>query len=121
MLVRPIGIRPAARSRATTGRVGRRGRGVAQRDRARRGHVAGDVEQVLDRDRNAGKARRRGAAPAQDVDVIGGGARLVGMDLEEDAAAFAAGVGDPGEALLDQRPARRSRRKIAGRLRQRPH
>ena len=53
--------------------------------------------------------------------MVGGGARAIGMDLEEDAGAFAGGIGDRGEAFLDQGPARCPGFQFARRLRQRPH
>ena len=59
-------------------------------------------------------ANRDGAAPrpTQMIDVIGRGARGLGMNLEEDASALAGRVGNPGEAFLDQRPARRAGREF---------
>ena len=103
----------AAPDRYESGRAqprhGRRilpGRGsIAQRDRAGRGHVAGDVEQVLDRDRDAGKRRRRGAARPQAVMEVGCRQRIGRMHLEKNPAPFARWIGDPGQALLDQRAA----------------
>ena len=69
MLVRPIGMNPAARSRATEGAS--RAAGAASRSTTEPAVViARNVEQVLDRDRDAGEPRRRGAASAHAVVIL---------------------------------------------------
>jgi hypothetical protein len=74
---------------------------IPQRDRAGRGHVACDIEQVLDRDRNAGERRRRRATRADAVVKIRRRERVRGMDLEKNAPAFSRLIRDPRQALLD--------------------
>jgi hypothetical protein len=100
--------------RRNGGRIALCGRHIGERDRARTRDVACEVEQVLDGDRNAGKARRRRAVRPHRVDIVGRRSRLFGMHFEEDAGAFARRIGDTGKAFLDQRPARSTRCKIAG-------
>ncbi len=95
MLVRPIGMKPAARSRATARRIVLGRRRIPQRDRAGRGHVACDVEQVLDRDRDAGERRSRRATRADAVVKIRRRERVLRMDLEKNAPAFSRLIRDP--------------------------
>src|SRR5712671_1075687 len=90
MLVRPIGTKPTERSRAMTG---------ASR-------VARDVEQILDRDRNARERRGRRVLAPELVDGVGGHARGLAIDLQEGPLAFAGRVLDALDALVDQRAAR---------------
>ncbi|GCC45360.1 hypothetical protein chiPu_0029197, partial [Chiloscyllium punctatum] len=84
------------------GRIGLRRRGILQRPGACARHLPLDVEQVLDRDGNAGKRRRRGVGLAQPVHRIGGFQRRLAIDMDEGALALACGIGDPGDALLDE-------------------
>src|SRR5262249_8825409 len=83
------------------GRVLRRLRS-AQRDRARRGHVARNIEQVLDRDWNAGERRSCGAMRAPAVVKIRRREPVRSMDLEKNAPAFSGLIRDPRQTLLDQ-------------------
>ena len=84
------------------GRIGFRRRRILQRARAGAGHLALDVEQVLDRDGNAGIGRRRGLGLAQPVHRFGGLDRGFLIDMDEGADALARGIGDPGQAFIDQ-------------------
>ena len=102
MLMRPIGTKPAASMRCTTGAFALAAGRVGQHARAGRRRLAGDVEQVLQRDRNAGVAARRPPRCAQRVHRVRHGARLVGVDLDEGARALAGGIGDARQAFLDQ-------------------
>ncbi len=86
------------------GRVGLGGSGILQRAGASAGHLPPDIEQILDRHGNAGVGRRRGVGLAQPVHGVGGPERGFPVDVDEDTLAFAGGVGDPGEALLDKLP-----------------
>ena len=61
---------------------------IPQRDRARRGHVARDIKQILDRDRNSGERRGRRAIGANAVVKIRRRERVCGMDFEKNAPAF---------------------------------
>ena len=106
MLVRPITMKPARRNRATTGRIGFRRRRILQRARAGAGHLPLDVEQILDRDRNAGKARRRGLGLAQPVHRFRRLDRGFLVDMNEDALAL---------ARRDRRSGRGTRRPVCGR------
>ena len=102
MLVRPITMKPARRSRATTGASASAGVQILQRARAGAGHLPLDVKQILDRDRNAGKRRRRRIRLAQPVHRVRRFDRGFLVDVDEGARALAGRVGDFGEALLDQ-------------------
>jgi hypothetical protein len=84
------------------GCIGFRRRGILQCAGAGAGHLPLDVEEILDRDRNAGKRRRCGLGLAQPVHGVGGVEHCVLVDVKEDALAFARGIGDFGKALLDQ-------------------
>ena len=75
---------------------------IPQRDRARRGHVARDIEQILDRDRNAGERRRCGSTRTNAIVRIRRRERVRGMDLEKNAPAFSGLIRDPRQTLLDQ-------------------
>jgi hypothetical protein len=79
-------------SRCAQARDGRRilrGRSrVAQHDRTGGRHLAGNIEQILDRDWDAGKGRRRRAMGTKVVVIVRRGQRARGIDLEEDAAAL---------------------------------
>ena len=103
MLVRPITINPARRSRATAAASASAGAQLLQRPRTGAGHLPLDVEQVLDRNRDAGKARRRRpcACAAGRWRRQRPSARFR-VDVHERARALARGVGDAGETLLDQ-------------------
>src|SRR2546430_1539101 len=71
------------------------GRGVLlQRPGAGGGHLPLDIEELLDRDGNAGKGRRRGVGFSQAVRRVWGakGGGLGGMD--EGGLAFARGISD---------------------------
>ncbi len=84
------------------GRVGIGRRGIVQRARTGAGHLTLDVEQVLDGDRNAGEARRRGIGLAQRVHGIGGGQCRILVDMDEGALALAVRIGDFGQTGFDQ-------------------
>ena len=84
------------------GRMRCRRRCIGQGARARRRRFAGDVEQVLQADRNAGVAAGLTARPAQRVHRIGCCARLLGVNLDERACAFTVRVGNAGQALFHQ-------------------
>ena len=83
------------------GRIGFRRRGIIQRPRAGAGHLPPDVEQILDRDGNAGIARRRRLDLAQPVHRFGGFDRGFRVDMNEGALALAGGIGDPLQAAID--------------------
>ncbi len=70
---------------------------------SRRCDFAGDVEQILDGDGNAGEGRGRGARPAQGILPVGGGQRLLGRHMDEGPRALAGGIGDARQARLHQR------------------
>jgi hypothetical protein len=111
----------ARRPQARHGRcILRRGALIPQRDRAGGGHVAGNVEQILDRDRNAGE-RRGATGGAQAVIEVGGRKRVLGVDLEEGPAAFAGRLGNPCQTLLDQRTACAAPGELRSKLRQGLH
>ena len=84
------------------GRIACRRLPIFQCNRARRGHVACDVEQILDRHRNAGERRRRRAARADAVMKIRRCERLLSRDLEKNAPPFSGLIRDPRQAFLDQ-------------------
>jgi hypothetical protein len=101
-----IGSPDRDESRSAQPRYGRRvaycrGR-VAQYDRAGSGYLAGDIEQILDRDWNAGERRWRRAVRPKTVVIVRRGERARGVDLEEDAPTFAGWIVDPRKALLHQ-------------------
>ena len=102
MLVRPITTNPAVQHALHHRGVGARRRGVGQHLGAGRRRLAGDVEQVLHAERDAGVAGRGAAGAAQRVDGVGLGAGLLGMDAQEGAAALARRILDAGEAILHQ-------------------
>lgn len=87
--------------------VRRGGRRIGQRARTRRRRLAGDIEQILQGDRNAGITAGRAAGPAQRIHRVGHGARPVRIGLDEGARALARRIGDAGQAFLGQRAARR--------------
>ncbi len=87
-------------------RVGFRGRGIFQCARAGPGHLAPDVEQVLDRNGDAGIGRRRGVDLAQPVHRFGRLDRGFGVNVQEGPRALAACIGNPCQASIDQRPRR---------------
>src|SRR5262249_45784402 len=66
------------------------------------GEVAGEREQVLDRDGNAGERRRRRATGANAVVKIHRRERVRGMDFEKNALPFSRLIRDPRQALFDQ-------------------
>ena len=107
MLARPMRMKPGAAQASDGWRIGGRGRTVAQCARAGARHLPLDVGEILDRDGNARIRRRRGIGGAQLVDTVGGGARLIGVDADERARAFAGGVLDPRKAFLDEGAGRR--------------
>jgi hypothetical protein len=102
MLVLPTMTAPAWRSRATIGASYRAG--GASRSAIRRGgrRLAGDVEEILDRDRDTGERAGRDTGLAQPVLRGGGGTRLLGIDLEEGTFALARRIGDPGQRLVGE-------------------
>jgi hypothetical protein len=85
------------------GRVSGRRRGVGKGAGARARGLAGQVEEILDRDRDSRKRRRRGAGCAQRVHGVGDARRGL-VDREERASALPRPVGDPVETLVHQLP-----------------
>ena len=79
------------------------GRSIAQRQRARARHLALDVEQVLDRNRDPGEARRCRIGLAQLVHRFRGSDCALAIDMNECTLAFAALVVDPCKAFVNQR------------------
>jgi hypothetical protein len=80
--------------------IGDRRRGIGEHRRAGRRGLAADVEQVLDRDREAGQRRQCGAGAEIAIDAGGGRGGGVERRLQESAIAQrAAGRGD---GTLDQ-------------------
>ena len=102
MLVLPTITAPAARSRATTGASCCGRLRVVERPGARQRRLAGDVAQVLDRDRDAGERPRHHPRLAQRVAGIGRGERLLLVDLDEGPRAFARGILDAAERLFGE-------------------
>ena len=104
--MRPTITAPARFRRATaTASAFAAGR-VGEHDGAGAGRLAFDIEQVLDRHRNAGERREHGAGGAQAVVRVGGGAGAVGVDVHEGDRALAGRIGDPFERGFDERAAR---------------
>ena len=99
MLVRPMKAAPARRSRATAGRVVRRGGCVGERGRGGAGRLALDVEQVLDRDRETGE--RPGFAAGGDRPVGGGGGGAGAGEIGGEEGAGAGRGSGGGDRLLD--------------------
>jgi hypothetical protein len=83
-------------------RVGLRGRGILQRTRTGAGHLPPYVEEILDRDRNAGKRRRRRLGLAQLIHCVRGSDRGVLVDVNEGPRTLARGIGNPGKTFLHQ-------------------
>ena len=77
-------------------------RAVVERARTGAGDLALDIEQVLDRNRNAGEARRGGMGLAQRVHRVGSGERGILVDMDIDPLPLAVRVCDFGETVLDQ-------------------
>src|SRR5262249_22679286 len=75
---------------------------IAERHRARCGDVAGDVEQVLDRDRDARESARGSAECAQVIMEICRRQRLLPMHLEKRARPLSCPVVDAREAFFNQ-------------------
>ena len=67
MLVRPISTAPAALQPRHDRGIGLGGRRIVERPRARQSALAGDVEEILDRDGNARQRRGHVAGGAQPV------------------------------------------------------
>ena len=97
----PLGFEPGNRHR-----VGPGGRRIGQHPGARPRHLAGQIEQVLGRERNAGKPRRRPPGLAQAVDQIGGAKCSLRIDRDEGPGAFSGRIADGRERGLDQMPGR---------------
>jgi hypothetical protein len=88
---------------------------VGEHDRACRRRFAGEVEQVLHRDRNAGEGRGAEPCGPQFVHRFGCGARGLAMDLDEGEPALAVRRLDPVERFADEgERARPSRGEIVG-------
>jgi hypothetical protein len=121
MFVRPIGMNPAARKRATAGASLCRRACIFEHDRAGCGHVAGDIEEILDRDRNPGELRRRRAAGAEAVVEIRCRERVFRMDLEEGPSPFSGLICNPPQALLHQAAAFAAAGKVGFGLSERSH
>ena len=75
---------------------------VVERLGAGQRRLAGDVAEVLDRERQARERRGDQTRLAQGVAGVGGGQRLVAPDLDEGAFALALGVLDAGERFLGE-------------------
>ncbi len=94
--------RPGGAQPGDDRRVAGRRRAVVERLRASQGGFPRDIEEVLDRHRQAGQGRGDIPRLAQAILRVGGGAGAVGVDPDEAARAFARGVGDPRQRRLDQ-------------------
>ena len=110
--------RPGGAQPGDDRRVARRRRPVVERLRAGQGGFARDVEEVLDRHRQAGEGRGDIARLAQAVLGIGGGACALGVDFDEAARAFPAGSAMRASAAsisarLEVRPAARSSARLS--------
>ena len=84
------------------GRIACRGRRAEQHGRAAEGDDTGFVEQVLDRNRDAGQGGQRRAAASLGVHAVGGRERFVLMNKQEGARAFSVRIPDRRERLLDE-------------------
>jgi hypothetical protein len=79
------------------------GRGrILQRARTGAGHLPPDIEQVLDRNRDAGIGRRRRLHLAQPVHRFGGLDRGLRVDMDKRPDAFAGGITNFRQAFIDQ-------------------
>ena len=76
--------------------------GIGERFRPGSRNVAGDVEQILDRHRDAGERRGHDAVRAQCVARLRFGQRRLAMRAQEHARALARGNSDAHERILDQ-------------------
>src|SRR5262245_23537619 len=94
---------------------------ILERARARRGDVARQVEQVLDRDRDAGKQRGRGTTRAQAVAEIRRDERFGVVHLEKNAPTLPRAIADPPQALLHQAAARAAAGELRFELGKRSH
>ena len=83
MVVRPNGTAPAATRRATTVASAVGGRSAAQHGRTRARHLAGLVEEVLDRDAHAVQRRGLACGPAP-IHRAGRGENPVGIEARKD-------------------------------------
>ena len=83
-------------------RIGFRRRRIVERARAGARHLAFDVEQILDRNRNPGIGRRGGLDRAQPVHRFRRFDRGLRIDMNEGPRAFARRVCDPGQAFIDK-------------------
>ena len=117
MLVRPIGMKPAARSRATLGASCVAG--GASRKTTEPAVVTSPAMSNRSLIDTGMPANGDGAWPlrAQAVVEIGRRQRRFSVHLEKDAAAFAGRVVDARQALLDQRAAFRAVPQAASRCR----
>ena len=77
------------------GRIARRNRRIVARLGAGQRALAGDIEEILDRDRQTGERRRLISGAAQPILRIRGAARFVRIDFGEAALALAGRIGDP--------------------------
>lgn len=76
--------------------------GIVERTGAGARRLSLDIEEILDRDRDTGIARRRSLDLAQGIHRVSRCERGVLVDVDEGALALASRVGDPGDARLDQ-------------------
>jgi len=83
-------------------RIDRSGLGVSQRNRPCRGGLPGNIEQVLDRHRDACESADSFTRRAPLVERVAFVSRPVGRDRQKRSAALAIGIGDPVECILDQ-------------------
>lgn len=113
----------ACRAQTRNGRAVRAGwRRATQDFRARCGDIACDVEQVLDRYRDARPRTDRHATRPKPVVIVRGGSRRLGMYLQKGTRPLARGIGDPDQTVLHQPAARgRAGLEVAGKLSERLH
>ena len=84
------------------GSIGFCRRRILQRARPGAAHLPLDVEQILDRNGNAGIARWRGLHLAQPVHRFRRLDRRFRIDMKERPRALARAVGNPGKAFVDK-------------------
>ena len=102
MLVRPITMKPARRSRATTGASASAGAESSSAREPARVTCPLMSNRSLIETGNAGERRRRRLDLAQPVHRLGSLDRGFRIDMNEGARALAGGVGDPGQAFVDE-------------------
>jgi hypothetical protein len=88
--------------------IGLGGRRVREQLRACARGLSFDIEQILDRDGNARERRQCGARAPQRVEGVGGGAGVLGIDMQKNGGALSRRIRDPFERRLDERAAGRA-------------